>query len=585
MALPTVISFRYITTFRYCRGDQILQSVEYNYANVLSILTDVETKCSESVECETVEFKNYPSETAMYKCKNLAEEICALANFKGGVIIIGVADENKIKAPHWKEQLVGFEKIDEILCDQRIKGKIHNAIEMNVENIPYKNKNFVAIFVQKNKSKLATTTSGKTCIREGRTSRPMTPDEIEASVKALHNYDWSSESLHEASLDALDSKSVSSALAEYCNRKNKELDRTNFLEAIDVTKNGVLTKGGLLFLGSQQSIQQYLGDIEYRFTWREGLELKKNEVWSGNAWEAIRLKKLFFNECVSEIEFNYNDRTFRAPNLDPAAFHEAITNAIVHRDYSAEGMISVEFSEQRLTISSPGTFYGGVNPENIAVHQPRHRNKSLARSLMAFNLVDRAGMGIMRMGIQSLVYGRRFPSFEEANDGITVTMYAEYIRPGIFVMTQRKTDLYIPDLLILNTLYEVGHISLPECLKLIEKTSKDPWKSVFDCLERWPHIIELFGTKIQIGIKVNKSAKKLFNIQKEYKAAPANAKYLALFKLLQQHPFAMHKEITEMLGYDRGTQTSRFLKEIRWITSKGKTTATRWMLAQEYSRL
>ena len=53
---------------------------------------------------------------------------------------------------------------------------------------------------------------------------------------------------------------------------------------------------------------------------------------------------------------------------------------------------------------------------------------------MTHNLVDRAGMGVLRMGLGSLKYGRAFPSFREQSDAVEVTMEAEYLRPGVAVL-------------------------------------------------------------------------------------------------------------------------------------------------------
>src|SRR5688572_25527962 len=98
-------------------------------------------------------------------------------------------------------------------------------------------------------------------------------------------------------------------------------------------------------------------------------------------------------------------------------------------------MVSTTYAQGRLTISSPGTFYGGITAENIRLHQPRHRNKALAKILMAHHLVDRAGMGVLRMSIGSLKYGRSLPEFREAHESVEVSMQAEYLRAAIAVIS------------------------------------------------------------------------------------------------------------------------------------------------------
>lgn len=79
--------------------------------------------------------------------------------------------------------------------------------------------------------------------------------------------------------------------------------------------------------------------------------------------------------------------------------------------------------------------------------------------LMEYHLVDRAGMGVFRMSVNSLRYGRAFPSFVEQEDSVEVSMQGDYIRQGIFVLVTNEGANYgIPELLILNTVYETGAV-------------------------------------------------------------------------------------------------------------------------------
>ena len=165
--------------------------------------------------------------------------------------------------------------------------------------------------------------------------------------------------------------------------------------------------------------------------------------------------------------------------MDPVSFHEAYLNALVHRDYSVDGMISVTFTDKELKIHSPGEFFGGVTSENIAIHEPRHRNKNLAQILMLHNLVDRAGMGVLRMGLGSLRYGRKFPEFREQSDSVEVRMEAQYIRPAVAVLAINNKDSWgIPELLIINSVYEIGVVSVQELELKLRRLDESPWQSI-----------------------------------------------------------------------------------------------------------
>ena len=177
-------------------------------------------------------------------------------------------------------------------------------------------------------------------------------------------------------------------------------------------------------------------------------------------------------------------------------------------------MTSIEFNGKTLSLTSPGLFYGGVTIDNIAFHDPRHRNKALARLLMNYRFMDRAGMGILRMGVKSLMYGRSFPVFEEIHESVKVSMQAEYIRPSIFMLTHGKQSLYLHDLILLNKLYGRGFIPVQECFDLIKKVIQDQWKGVQEFVLRWENYVELCGSKSEVNLTVKSDVKKFFNVTK-----------------------------------------------------------------------
>ena len=563
-----------------------MKLVDYSTADILTILSKVKTLPSEKLESETVEFKEFKSENSFYQGDRLISSLCSFANRLGGVLIVGVKDSSNLKSGNFEEQLVGFPTVDKDEAEKRIRGKIQSQINFRVENINFESKNYTAIYIVRNPEILVTTASGKIYIREGRDSRPMRPEEIESAVKSLQNYDWSADNLHGIDLSALNNDDVQEALNQYVQIRNLDVVPTkeNFLEAIGITKNGVLTRGGILFLGKSDIIAEHLGDYEFRFSWKEGTELKINEIWSGNLWSSINRARKIFSQCVSEIEIEFKENKYRVPNLDPVAFHEAFINAVVHRDYSLDGMISIEFSGGELSIISPGLFYGGINVDNIAVHEPRHRNKDLARILMNYRFVDRAGMGVLRIGVKSLVYGRGFPKFEELNGCVKVSMQAEYIRPAIFFLTHGKQRLYLSDLILLNTLHKKSHISLQECFNLIKRVCRNTWQAINELTNRWENYVELFGSNEKVGLRIKDDALEFFDLRKSLRAPSNSDKFVKLLHLLKNNGGVSNEEISQYLGFRQSQSTSRFLRTIKWIEKTGEGVTARYIIKRS-SRL
>src|SRR5215212_974059 len=82
------------------------------------------------------------------------------------------------------------------------------------------------------------------------------------------------------------------------------------------------------------------------------------------------------------------------PNV---AVREALTNAVIHRDYQLAGTVTVSHSPQVFEISSPGPLVAGVTPQNILTHDSKPWNALLAKATRILTLAEEVGAGIDRI--------------------------------------------------------------------------------------------------------------------------------------------------------------------------------------------
>lgn len=552
---------------------------------ITQLLDSLEFEPSEKYESESIEFKNYSSEQALHNAKDLAEEISALANKKGGKIIVGVIDSSNVLNQLWNTQLNGFVSVDLDTTKERLQGKLNPRIPLKLLEHNHRLKNYLVIEVPNINHTLVSTSSGKICIRHGKSSYPAQPDEIAELVKNLQSYDWSAQEIYGNPKDYLNETTLQEAKNDLCIRREIDTDSLsdeNFLESIGATKNGVLNYGGLLFLGKESFIKEILGTYESRFSWKtnDG-QLKINDVWSDCIWNTIIRAKKHFKKCNSSIIIEYKKSNYELWTLDDIAFHEAYLNSIVHRDYSMDGMNIVNFKGTEITITNPGTFYGGVNSDNISYHEPRHRNKTLAKILMDFQLVDRAGMGVLRMGLNSLKYGREFPVFKENLGNIEVTMAAEYFKSGVFILTQsRIPKCGITELYILNNLYKTGKADLIEIETDLSKIIPNTWKAIQTALNRgeMKTYLVLKGNNDGVFICPNEMIQDLFEVEKTPRASTNSNKHIKLYKFLKSYDAASNEEIMKHLGFASSASTYQFLNKLRYVQNTGKSRKSRWKL-------
>jgi ATP-dependent DNA helicase RecG len=130
-------------------------------SEIIGIIKSLKTRASGLVESETIEFKEYSSESALHNSKELTEEICALANHHGGIVVIGVRDSSRVENQDWPSQLAGFSKIDETKTRERLCGRLKPQLDITVRSLTVDGKNFLVIRVPDRRDTLVSTSSGE----------------------------------------------------------------------------------------------------------------------------------------------------------------------------------------------------------------------------------------------------------------------------------------------------------------------------------------------------------------------------------------------------------------------------------------
>jgi ATP-dependent DNA helicase RecG len=175
------------------------------------------------------------------------------------------------------------------------------------------------------------------------------------------------------------------------------------------------TIAGLLMLGTEELLRQYIPAYEVAFQVLQGTDVKVNEFFRKPLLETFEQIELLFNVRVEEEEVQIGLFRVPVPNYDRRAFREALVNALVHRDFCRLGAVHVRLDSDGLTISNPGGFVDGVTLDNILVAAPHSRNPLLADIIKRIGLAERTGRGIDRIYEGMLRYGRPEPDYALSN--------------------------------------------------------------------------------------------------------------------------------------------------------------------------
>ncbi|OHB75865.1 MAG: hypothetical protein A2Z34_04945 [Planctomycetes bacterium RBG_16_59_8] len=113
------------------------------------------------------------------------------------------------------------------------------------------------------------------------------------------------------------------------------------------------------------------------------------------------------------------------------ALREAITNAVIHRDYGSKRDIEIRLFEDRVEVESPGLLPFNITPSNIGHERALgYRNDLLVKHLREFpdppNLDQNEGVRIMRQQMKDAhLYPPVFQTYPRLQDSVRVILWNE----------------------------------------------------------------------------------------------------------------------------------------------------------------
>ena len=437
-------------------------------------------------ETLTVEFKGDWSGNKMAPSnpglsdKDLTEALIALANTEGGFLLLGVEDDGSLTDVRTKHQdekglmamvahrTTPFLSIDAVLCD--LDG--HSIMRIEVP----KSRQLVA------------TTEGVLLRRrlkaDGKPEAvPFYPHEFLSRQSSFGDIDPSAIIFEEISykqLDGIQRLRLRQMIETYHGDATlKELSDEELDMALQlvVEKNGALhpTMTGLLILGTEKLLRQYLNTYEVAFQVLEGTEVRRNIFYRKPLLETFEAVSKEFSTLIREEELEVGLFRVPVPNYDERAFREAFVNALIHRDFNLLGAVIVQIDDHGLTISNPGSFIDGVNIHNLLVVRPHSRNPLLADVIKRIGLAERTGRGIDRIYEGLLRYGRPAPDYS-ASDETSVSVYLNNAQADLAFMRMHITasdkPMPLDSLIILSALLHEKQLSIAELQVEVQKNEK-----------------------------------------------------------------------------------------------------------------
>lgn len=443
--------------------------------------------------------------------KELAKDCVAFANAQGGHIDIGIEDDSSLPPQDQK-----FPNNIETVLQNKL-ASLASGISIATERIVAENGGeYIKLSIARSVSSVAMTSSGKTYIRVGDQSRPVSSEDFSrlAADKGALNWETSltsfswlnadEEKLKNLLTDLRESDRVSSFAKE---KSDKEL--LDFYNLTD-SESDFMTNLGVLFIGKQTQRSKLLcapviqcikydqyGEKVNKWVWDENRFNPKeliNEVWT-------KVPEWTESTEIADGMFRRNIPAYPEPVV-----RELLSNALVHRQYTIRGDIYINIYPDYIEIVNPGTLPLGVSESNI-LHTTKKRNENMANLFYALHLMEREGSGYDMMYETLLANGKNVPKVIEGEDSVKVVVERRVVNQEcIKVMQLASSNFHIKQ----KPQICLGLLAMHESLtasSLIEKLYlKDA-----DALRPWLHPL------LNAGLVVASEAK---SKAKEYRVAP-----------------------------------------------------------------
>lgn len=442
--------------------------------------------------------REFKSDRRKFTDKEIFEEIVALANTDGGVLLIGVEDDGTVTGAEPRHVPV----TDPLKLQSAIFNNTVPNINTRVSVVLHPGGPVIVIEVDRYPEPCATT-RGKSLKRAvGPDGKPQTvpfyPRGQRSRRVDLGLLDFSAQTIEGTSFQSLDSvefdrlrQTVSRLKGDTTLLQLTDEELVKALRLVE-SRDGELVPNvaGLLLLGKVDVLQQTMPTHEVRFQVLDGLgNVKANEVFLAPLVVVLQELQSRFSARNEEKEIQVGMFRVPIPDYSPEGFREAVANAILHRDYSRMGSVYVQWHPDHILIANPGGFLPGITPDNILVHEPKPRNPRLAEAFRRVGLVEQTGRGVDKIYLGQVRYGRPIPDYTRSDsDGVRVV-----IRGGkpslelaafVFEQEEQGSPLTLDELIILNTLFFERRIESRVAGKLIQKGGNEGRAKLEKLVER-----------------------------------------------------------------------------------------------------
>ena len=360
--------------------------------------------------------------SAVARPESLATAFISFLNTEGGVLWLDIEDDGTVSGV-----------IDVDAAQQRVDQILANNVTPRatafVEQVEVGGRRLLKITLSRGLDRPYYTQRGQCYVRQNSGKRLASREEIRRMYMAVRSFYFDESvltgtGLADVELPVFDAfLAAAYGLTEDTERPEEELAR--LLRNLKCMAGDELTVAGALLFGRQP--QRMLPTARVEFAHFAGtaagetiLDRKTIDGRLPQQLEQVEsLLRLHLRNAGVIRGFKPEVQT----ELPLEMLREALTNALVHRDYSLSAPVRVFLFEDRLEIRSPGPLPNSVTLENVRAGIHVERNPIILSLMSKLGLMTRLGTGIVRIYRLAAERGLPEPELEESDSEFVVILY------------------------------------------------------------------------------------------------------------------------------------------------------------------
>lgn len=542
-------------------------------------------------ECELADFKEQLEEKLAFgkthkgfsgSYREMARDVVAFANYKGGFIIVGIVDKDKsINTKFEINQSKKFELIK----------NIQDLTRPSITVVPHElvvDGNTILVIEVPFSNGLHCTSKGEYLVRNFDGNKIIEPHEMMTilaekqqviyeqkvwKLKYLGNETDKNGELIPGWQDIEKTRKLFARINK-TNPQSPYLKGSvnEFTETLGLVKeeNEDLfpTTAGILFIGNEKALREMPYNLIKYIRYRSDGSYTPYE-YKGTLLE---MADACFQQLKSEINLNefqfglYREYVEDYPEI---VIRELLINAIAHRDYSRQAYIEIRKYEDYIEFESPGTFPDGINTSNY-LRKSNPRNPYIMDVLRETKYAEKAGSGFDKIFTALLSKGKSLPVPEEARDSLIFRVYAETFSQTLIQLSHQYQEQFgisidLEKILVLDAICKKGKASQSE-LEEMPHISKGQLKRVLKDLQEINFIEKTGKTKGQKYI-IHKSRMLNMADERSYilsKKQKRQSQKEAILRYLEEFEVIDNERVREllMLQDEKVSHVSRLFREM-----------------------